>query len=182
MSLIRNPKEFGSGLLFAGFGLAAIVIGSAYPVGTAARMGPGYFPRGLGMILVALGAILIFHSLRKDGGRIAIKDLRPLLIVLGSVVLFGLVALATWAIQLRWWKGQFPELPELVTDKHYHDIGKVVFAFTAFWGYLTFSQFVIIWYGKLAEERPFFTLRRFRCATGFLTPVHVVPPSFANAS
>lgn len=91
MSLIRNPKEFGSGLLFAGFGLAAIVIGSSYPVGTAARMGPGYFPRGLGMILIALGVILIFHSLRKDGPRIAIKDLRPLLIVLGSVVLFGLV-------------------------------------------------------------------------------------------
>ena len=90
MSLIRNPKEFGSGCLFAGFGLAAIVIGASYPVGTAARMGPGYFPRGLGMILVALGAILIIKSLRSKGARIAIKDVRPLLIVLGSVVLFGL--------------------------------------------------------------------------------------------
>ena len=90
MSLIRNPKEFGSGCLFAGFGLAAIVIGASYPVGTAARMGPGYFPRGLGMILVALGAILIIKSLRSNGAAIAIKDVRPLLIVLGSVVLFGL--------------------------------------------------------------------------------------------
>ncbi|MBX7119982.1 MAG: hypothetical protein K1X31_13400 [Gemmatimonadaceae bacterium] len=70
-----------------------------------------------------------------------------------------LVALMTWAVLLRWWKGQFPELPELITEKHYHDVGKLSFAFTAFWGYLTFSQFLIIWYGNLAEETHFFTLR-----------------------
>jgi hypothetical protein len=70
-----------------------------------------------------------------------------------------LVALMVWAVLLRWYKGQFPELPELITEKHYHDIGKLCFAFTAFWGYLTFSQFIIIWYGNLAEETHFFTLR-----------------------
>jgi hypothetical protein len=70
-----------------------------------------------------------------------------------------LVAIMSWAIILRWWKGQFPELPELITTNHYHDIGKLGFAFTAFWGYLTFSQFLIIWYGNLAEETHFFTLR-----------------------
>ncbi len=69
------------------------------------------------------------------------------------------VSLMTFAILLRWWKAQFAELPELVTDKHYHDVGKLCFAFTAFWGYLTFSQFAIIWYGNLAEETHFFTLR-----------------------
>ncbi len=90
MALIRNPKEFGSGCLFAGFGLAAIAIGASYPVGTAARMGPGYFPRALGMMLIVMGAILILKSFRTDGARIAVKDLRPLLIVLGSVVIFGL--------------------------------------------------------------------------------------------
>ncbi len=70
-----------------------------------------------------------------------------------------LVALMVFAVLLRWWKGQFPELPELITDKHYHDVGKLCFAFTAFWGYLTFSQFIIIWYGNLAEETHWFTLR-----------------------
>ncbi len=70
-----------------------------------------------------------------------------------------LVALMVWAILLRWWKAQFPELPGMVTDKHYHDVGKLGFAFTAFWGYITFSQFLIIWYGNLAEETHFFTLR-----------------------
>jgi hypothetical protein len=70
-----------------------------------------------------------------------------------------LVALMVFAVLLRWWKTQFPELPELITDKHYHDVGKLGFAFTAFWGYLTFSQFIIIWYGNLAEETHWFTLR-----------------------
>ena len=87
---IRNPKEFGSGVLFAAFGLAAIGIGAAYPVGTAARMGPCYFPRGLGMILIGLGLIMIVRSFRDQGSPIVMKDLRPILIVLGSVVLFGL--------------------------------------------------------------------------------------------
>ncbi len=70
-----------------------------------------------------------------------------------------LVSLMVFAILLRWWKSQFPELPELITEKHYHDVGKLGFAFTAFWGYLTFSQFIIIWYGNLAEETHWFTLR-----------------------
>jgi hypothetical protein len=89
MALIRNPKEFGSGCLFAIAGLAAIGLGAAYPVGTAARMGPGYFPRGLGMILIALGLVLVVKSLRTQGARISIPTIKPMLIVLGSVVLFG---------------------------------------------------------------------------------------------
>ena len=90
MSLIRNPKDFGSGCLFAGFGLVAVVLGATYPAGTAARMGPGYFPRALGVILIVLGAILILKSLRTNGARISLPTLKPLVVVLGSVLLFGL--------------------------------------------------------------------------------------------
>jgi hypothetical protein len=90
MPLIRHPKDFGAGLMFAGIGLAAIVIGSSYPVGTAARMGPGYFPRGLGMILIGLGAILILNGLRTSGSPLAMRDIRPLGIVMGSVLVFAL--------------------------------------------------------------------------------------------
>jgi hypothetical protein len=89
MPWIRHPKDFGAGVMFAGIGLAAIVIGSSYPVGTAARMGPGYFPRGLGIILISLGAILVLTSLRSHGSRIQMGDLKPIAIVLGSVLLFG---------------------------------------------------------------------------------------------
>jgi hypothetical protein len=90
MSLIRNPKDFGSGCLFAGFGLVAVVLGATYPAGTAARMGPGYFPRALGIILIVLGTILIVKSLRTTGARISLPTLKPLVVVLGSVLLFGL--------------------------------------------------------------------------------------------
>lgn len=90
MSLIRHPKDFGAGVMFAAIGLAAIVIGSSYPVGTAARMGPGYFPRGLGMILIGLGAILVLKGLRTNGDRLAVRDIKPLAIVMGSVLVFAL--------------------------------------------------------------------------------------------
>ena len=47
----------------------------------------------------------------------------------------------------------------LITETHFHDIGKLCFAFTAFWGYLTFGQYLVIWYGNLGEETFFMRLR-----------------------
>ena len=44
MAAIRHPKDFWSGMLFILIGIAAIIVGSRYNLGTAARMGPGYFP------------------------------------------------------------------------------------------------------------------------------------------
>lgn len=46
-----------------------------------------------------------------------------------------------------------------VTDEHYHDIGKFMFAFTVFWTYITFSQYFLIWYGNMPEETMFFIHR-----------------------
>jgi hypothetical protein len=91
MAIIRHPRDFFAGLLFIAFGIAAIAIGSGYPMGTAARMGPGYFPRGLGVLLVVLGAIIALRALRLRGEPLAFGRPRPMLIVLGSVVLFGLL-------------------------------------------------------------------------------------------
>ena len=56
MAFIRHPKDFFAGVLFIAFGLGAIIVGSNYTLGTAARMGPGYFPRILGGLLVRAGA------------------------------------------------------------------------------------------------------------------------------
>ena len=88
---IRNPKDFWAGLLFASVGLAAIVLGSRYNLGTAARMGPGYFPRILGMLLILLGGIIALRALRIDGPAIPPWRWWSTLMVLGSVVLFGLI-------------------------------------------------------------------------------------------
>jgi hypothetical protein len=87
---IKSQKDFFAGLMFLVIGLAFAIGAIDYNIGTGARMGPGYFPRGLGMILIVMGLVLLLKSFRKAGGPVGMKDLRPLLIVLGSVVLFGL--------------------------------------------------------------------------------------------
>lgn len=91
MAFVRHPKDFFAGLLFIAFGIAAIAVGSDYSLGTAARMGPGYFPRILGILLIALGAALALRALRLSGPPIPAFKWRPLLIVLGSVAVFGLI-------------------------------------------------------------------------------------------
>jgi hypothetical protein len=47
----------------------------------------------------------------------------------------------------------------LIVTKHWHDLGKLSFAFTAFWGYLTFGQYLVIWYGNMPEETHYMHLR-----------------------
>lgn len=91
MAFIRHPKDFWSGVLFTALGVFAIVAGAKYNLGTAARMGPGYFPRILGILMVVLGVVLALRSLRLQGTPIPRWHLRPTLLVLGSVVLFGLI-------------------------------------------------------------------------------------------
>ena len=91
MERIRNPRDFWAGVLFALVGAAAIVLGSRYNLGTAARMGPGYFPRILGILLIALGLVIALRGLRTNGLRIPRWNWRATVVVLGSVVLFGLI-------------------------------------------------------------------------------------------
>jgi hypothetical protein len=91
MAKIPRPKDFYAGLLFVAFGVFAIVIARNYPLGTAARMGPGYFPRLLGILLIVLGAALSLIALRGRGTPLPGWKWRPVSIVLLSVIAFGLV-------------------------------------------------------------------------------------------
>ena len=91
MPFIRDPKDFYSGLIFVAFGVAALVLASNYSLGTAARMGPGYFPRILGIMLIVLGAALSLRALKIKGEPIPPWHWRPTLVVLGSVILFGYI-------------------------------------------------------------------------------------------
>lgn len=47
-----------------------------------------------------------------------------------------------------------------VTDEHFHDLGKFLFAFSIFWTYLWFSQYMLIWYANIGEETVYFNLRQ----------------------
>ena len=91
MSFIRNPRDFCAGALFVAIGIATIVLSAQYTLGTAARMGPGYFPRILGILMIALGGIIAVRALRIPGPRMPRFHWRPTLIVLGSVVLFAAI-------------------------------------------------------------------------------------------
>ena len=91
MAKIRHPKDFASGLMFMGFGIFSMIVAAGYPMGTAARMGPGYFPRILGILLILFGIILALRALRLEGGPIEFGSPVPAAIVLGSVVLFGVI-------------------------------------------------------------------------------------------
>ena len=68
------------------------------------------------------------------------------------------VALMIQSILVRLWRNALGA-EEIILEKHFWDIGKLCFAFTAFWGYLTFSQLLVIWYGNMPEETHFFFLR-----------------------
>ena len=88
MSFIRGPRDFWAGMLFIAVGIATIAIAAKYPMGTAARMGPGYFPRALGGLLVILGAVSLARGLRKPGEPVPHWFFRPF-ITLIAVLVFG---------------------------------------------------------------------------------------------
>ena len=47
-----------------------------------------------------------------------------------------------------------------VTVEHYHDLGKLLFAFVIFWGYIAFSQYMLIWYANIPEESDWYRVRQ----------------------
>ncbi|MBA3645012.1 MAG: hypothetical protein H0W63_02420 [Gemmatimonadaceae bacterium] len=67
-------------------------------------------------------------------------------------------ALASFTIITMAWR-KYLNRYDLITERHFHDLGKLCFAFTAFWGYLTFGQYLVIWYGNLGEETHWMRLR-----------------------
>jgi hypothetical protein len=60
-----------------------------------------------------------------------------------------------------------------LTSRHFHDLGKLLLAFTMLWAYLSFSQFLIIWSGNLPEEIPWY-IQRIRGAWGYVAIALVV--------
>jgi hypothetical protein len=67
------------------------------------------------------------------------------------------LAVTTLAIMVLQLSGR---LRRTVTVEHYHDLGKLMFAFTLFWGYIAFSQFMLYWYANIPEETGWY-FRRF---------------------
>jgi len=73
-----------------------------------------------------------------------------------SCALASVSAIAIVATLLR----KAGKLNGLVTEEHFHDLGKLIFAFVVFWAYISFSQYFLIWYANIPEEAAWFTNRQ----------------------
>lgn len=88
-SFIHRPKDFWSGLIFISIGLLALVIARDYEMGTAAQMGPGYFPSILSALLTVFGVAALLRSLVGRGEPVSSFAFKALFLILGGVALFG---------------------------------------------------------------------------------------------
>ena len=91
---IKSQKDFFSGLMFTAVGVAFAWGATKYSLGTAARMGPGYFPTMLGVFMAILGGVIIFKSLvveTEDGDKVGSWAWKPLLFIIAANLLFGLM-------------------------------------------------------------------------------------------
>jgi len=86
---IRSMKDFSAGLMFIGIGGLFGIGANQYPMGTAVRMGPAYFPSILGWGTVALGLFVLVQSFMVDDERPTPVAWRPLILVIGSVCAFA---------------------------------------------------------------------------------------------
>ena len=66
---IRNHRAFASGALFLGFAIFFHLTALGYPAGSAAKMGPGYFPRLLAITLAAIGLAVMVGAMKSTAAR-----------------------------------------------------------------------------------------------------------------
>jgi hypothetical protein len=91
--LIKNPRDFWAGAMFLAVGVLFASIAFTYKLGTAARMGPGYFPFYLGLLLAVLGIAICLSAMKLKNAGPAVEKFHwlPLGTVLFSIVLFGVL-------------------------------------------------------------------------------------------
>jgi putative tricarboxylic transport membrane protein len=87
---IKNPKDFFAGILFIGIAVVFAFQLRQLPIGSAFRMGPGYFPLVLAALLGALGLVIMIGGLRGKGEPISRVPWRGVLLVVLPVIFFGL--------------------------------------------------------------------------------------------
>lgn len=89
---IKSQKDFFAGLMFIIVGAAFAIGAYSYSMGEGARMGPGYFPRLLGIVLAVLGSIILFKALTvatADGDKVGSFAWKPMFCIIGANIIFG---------------------------------------------------------------------------------------------
>ena len=91
---IKSQKDFFAGLMFTLVGAGFAWGATTYNVGTGARMGPGYFPLMLGILLAILGLVVVFTSLAvetADGEPVGKIAWKPLFFIIMANLVFGVL-------------------------------------------------------------------------------------------
>ncbi len=91
---IKSQKDFFSGLMFTVVGGAFALGATTYTVGEGARMGPGYFPLMLGIVLALMGVAVLMQGLiveTEDGDKIGKWAWKPLFFILAANLAFGVL-------------------------------------------------------------------------------------------
>ena len=91
---IKSQQDFFAGLMFCIIGAAFGFGATTYNIGEGARMGPGYFPLMLGIVLAILGAFIVFEALvveTEDGEPIGRWAWKPLVFIIGANLAFGIL-------------------------------------------------------------------------------------------
>ena len=91
---IKSQKDFFAGLMFLVVGVAFAWGATTYSVGSGARMGPGYFPLLLGILLAIIGAVVMFKStvVETEGGdKIGKWAWKQIVFIIGANLLFGVL-------------------------------------------------------------------------------------------
>jgi len=89
---IRNHRDFWAGVMFIVFGLLFMALSRQYQIGTAAKMGPGYFPMILGGLMAFLGLLVVLPSIRARTPALKVDrmDFRSNAMVLLAVIAYAL--------------------------------------------------------------------------------------------
>ena len=88
---VKNKQDFWSGVMFILVGIGFAFKATSYSMGTAARMGPGYFPFWLGAIMAFLGLVILLTAIRPKAIEPVVEkfDFKILAIIVGAFVLFA---------------------------------------------------------------------------------------------
>lgn len=91
---IKSQKDFFAGLMFTVAGIAFAWGATNYTIGEGARMGPGYFPLMLGILLAIIGMVVVFTAMvveTEDGDKVGSFAWKPLGYIIGANVIFGIM-------------------------------------------------------------------------------------------
>ncbi|QHE86090.1 tripartite tricarboxylate transporter TctB family protein [Hydrogenophaga sp. BPS33] len=98
---LASQKDFFSGLMFTAVGVAFAIGATNFTIGSAARMGPGYFPLLLGIVLILLGFTITAQSFRSNapnGDPVGRFAWRPLGFIIGANLAFGVLLVGVPAL------------------------------------------------------------------------------------